>query len=100
MFNCGFSIKMTCAFLLQENPYEIWNLTLFNLKKGRYLQHYWSDKGAMGAIVNPALPFMEGHLQLHLQSLELILELQLYLQMGVSHLNTDLQDLIPRLFKH
>ena len=54
----------------------------------------------MGAIVNPALPFMEGHLQLHLQSLELILELQLYLQMGVSHLNTDLQDLIPRLFKH
>ena len=55
-FNCGFSSKVTCAFLLQENKGIIRIKHLKTEKKERYLLYYWSNKGFMDTVVNRAVP--------------------------------------------
>ena len=52
----SFSTKVICAFLLQEN---IWNLsewTLINLEKQHSLPHYWLEKGVKGTVETRVLP--------------------------------------------
>ena len=49
IFNCGFSTKMVCAFLLQEN---IW---IKKLDKRQYLPHHWSDQCLKSTVVNRTL---------------------------------------------
>ena len=47
IFNSGFSNKVMCKFLLPQTcevNYQNW--------KGRYLPHYWSDKGFKSTFVN------------------------------------------------
>ena len=44
IFNCGFSTKVTCAFLVQKNIQKLSKLNTIKPRK----QHYLSDKGLKG----------------------------------------------------
>ena len=44
VFDCGFCFRVACAFLLQEDILELFELNTLNLKKRQYLLHYWSWK--------------------------------------------------------
>ena len=58
IFNCGFSAKLTCAFLLHEN---IWDLSELNTpRKKNNTFHIRSDTGLDGTVVNRALSSLHG----------------------------------------
>ena len=53
IFHCGFSEKLTCAFLVYEKQYTHRKNTLS--EKRRYLPHFWSDEWFKGTVPNRAL---------------------------------------------
>ena len=55
IFNCGFSNKVTCAFLLwrKKNTENI-PIKVLSLENRQYLPHYWLDKGFL------RVPFKSG----------------------------------------
>ena len=70
IFHCGFQIKVTCAFLLQENinrNYQI--LILVNKEKRQYRPHYWVVEGFnwVPVWIGHWNLCMEGHLKLRFQ---------------------------------
>ena len=65
ILNCGFSTKVTCSYLLQENMKDLSKLILENQL---YLPHHWSDKDCKGTVVNLSLPSLHrGSRKLSLQ---------------------------------
>ena len=49
IFNCGFSMSVTCAFLLLENI----GIEVYTFKPRKMtISYYWSDKGFDDTVVN------------------------------------------------
>ena len=56
----GFSTKVTCAFLLQENMSELSKIKTCKLRKSQYLPNDGSKKVFNGTIVNQTFSYFQG----------------------------------------
>ena len=65
IYDCGFSMKVTCTFMSAETNKEIFKIQHFFLLMRRYLRHFYSNRGLKGNVLK-----LKYHLKLRLQSLE------------------------------